>query len=242
MTVPAKAFQQWLHAALPAATTAEICRGAGIKRTTLAQQLVRGRVAATSVIGISRAYGLNVVNALSSFETFSALATEQPGPTTAELISQISDMDLLRRILARHGGFVPGSGGLALEPIPHKTAVRCWIDTIGDGELRRQVSRELGIAPQNLSAQISANRLAPRAAVVAANIAGVGSANGLVVSGLLTAEEAGWPPLARETAVQSLTDSKLVQSAAERLDALGRALRKIENDNENAKALWENLG
>ncbi|WCI09786.1 hypothetical protein PJ267_10105 [Arthrobacter sp. OVS8] len=43
MPLPAKAFQLWLHGVAPTASTADICRISGIKRTTLAQQLVRGR-------------------------------------------------------------------------------------------------------------------------------------------------------------------------------------------------------
>ncbi|MFI5085263.1 MAG: hypothetical protein ACHP7K_04965 [Actinomycetales bacterium] len=242
MTVPSKDFQQWLHAALPGESTAEISRRTGIKRTTLTQQMVRGRITVSNVVRISRAYGLDVIASLAAFDDFRDLEAGLQPPTRAESLSQVSDLDLLREILARNSGHVPGISVPVLEPVPHAGAVKCWIDAVGDGGLRQGISRRMDMAPQNLSAQISANRLAPRYALEAARLAGVGLANGLVASGLLTPEEAGWPPLARESAVGALADSELVALAATRLDALGRTLRRAEHDNDDARALWENLG
>lgn len=244
MSVPAKAFQQWLHTSAPSMTTAEVCRLAGIKRTTLAQQLVRGKVAVTTVVSIARALDIDAVGSLSRFERFADLAAGSAAPTPDELISQISDMDLLREILTRQGGTDSSHPPQLkkLSDIPHRTSVRCWIDAVGPGDLRQQLARDAAIAPQNLSSQITANRLAPAVAVAAARIAGVGLANGLVVTGILTAEEAGWAPDARTRALANLPSSALVTLAAGRLENLGRTLRRLDADNEQSNALWENLG
>ena len=73
MPIPAKAFQRWLHGIAPDVSTSDVCRAAGIKRTTLAQQLVRGKVAEATVVSISRAYHVNPVSALAGFEAYSQL-------------------------------------------------------------------------------------------------------------------------------------------------------------------------
>ncbi|WP_026555465.1 helix-turn-helix domain-containing protein [Arthrobacter sp. 35W] len=250
MSVPAKAFQQWLHRCAPGLSSAEVCRIAGIKRSTLAQQMVRGKVSISTIVSIARALGLDVVGALAGFEKYQDLPDGAAQPTAAELISQVSDMDLLREILSRQGSTEnppPPAGSTfprdwALAPLPHRTSVRCWIDAVGPVDLRQRIAKEAAIAPQNLSSQISANRLAPDLAIVAARIAGVGLTNGLVVTGTITSVEAGWMPGSRTAALQAMPSAALVTLAAGRLENLGRTLRRFDADNEQAAALWENLG
>jgi hypothetical protein len=220
----------------------------GIKRTTLAQQLVRGKVAEATVVSISRAYNVNPVSALAAFDAYSQLADAHP-PTTSELVSQISTPDLMRAILARSAadpGGVPAvavpAGSPALEPAPHATSVKNWVEAIDDGELRHRVSAATGIAPQNYSAQLTANRLAPELAIATSLAAGVGPASGLVATGLVTEAEAGWPPGARQAALDGLSDGELTALAGDRLQTLGRALRRQEHDHEQTEKIWENLG
>ncbi|MDQ0851500.1 hypothetical protein QFZ65_003438 [Arthrobacter sp. B3I9] len=243
MPLPAKAFQLWLHGVAPTATTADICRISGIKRTTLAQQLVRGKVAETTLVRISRALGLSPLAALGSFPNFAELADEQQPPTAAELVSQIATVDLLRAVIERsspaHGG---GDGLSALIPAPHGTSVRNWVDAIDDGELRHRVSQATRVAPQNFSAQLTANRLSPELAVATARAAGVGSTGGLVATGLITEEEAGWAPDAKQSALAALSDGELTALAGERLQALGKALRRQEHEQAQTDKIWENLG
>jgi hypothetical protein len=260
MPIPAKAFQRWLHGIAPEASISDICRAAGIKRSTLAQQLVRGNVAGATVVSISRAYNINPVSALASFDAFRQLAVPPLLPTAPELISQISTADLLRALLLRAvgegggptdssqgGGAVPdaalpGTGPRALGPPPHATSVRDWVEAIDDGELRHRVSAATGIAPQNYSAQLTANRLSPELAVATALAGGVAAAGGLVATGLVTEAEAGWPPGARQAALDSMSDGELTTLAGERLQTLGRALRRQEHDQQRTDKIWENLG
>ncbi|WP_288026674.1 hypothetical protein [Arthrobacter sp.] len=244
MTVPAKAFLHWLDISAPGTSHAAVCRAAGIKRSTLAQQLVRGRVTVATVAAVSRSLQLPVVESISTFAPYRNLAEGVAQPTDAELLSQISDMDLLREILNRSAAAESGSPAAAttLSPIPHRASVRAWLDAAGPSELRRLLARDAGIAPQNLSAQITANRLTPELAVRAAELAGVGLANGLVATGLLTPDEAGWLPHSRSDALGRTPNSALVSLTAERLEALGRTLRRTEQDSAAAQTIWENLG
>ncbi|MFP5366373.1 MAG: hypothetical protein ACLGIS_05890 [Actinomycetes bacterium] len=245
MTLPAKAFQRWLQGIAPNASTADVCRISGIKRTTLAQQLVRGKVAVATVVSISRAYGINPVTALATFEAYSDLASPQPPPRRCELVSQISTADLLRAALARPALDLSGRAATKpspLSPAPHATSVKNWVDAIDDGELRHRVSAATGIAPQNYSAQLTANRLSPELAIATSLAAGVGPAGGLVATGLITEQEAGWPPGARQAALDELSDGELTTLAGDRLQALGKVLRRQEQDQAQTEKIWENLG
>ncbi|WP_314195384.1 hypothetical protein [uncultured Arthrobacter sp.] len=242
MPLPAKAFQRWLSGVAPDTSTADICRVSGVKRTTLAQQMVRGKVAETTVVSISRAYNINPVAALATFDTYSDLAGSSLPPTDKELVSQIATVDLLRAVIVRTAPADPtGPGQPELSPPPHATSVKNWVDAIDDGELRHRVSAATGVAPQNYSAQLSANRLAPELAVATSRAAGVGLASGLVATGLVTETEAGWPPGARQAALDRLSDGDLTALAGERLQAMGRTLRRQEQDQEQTERIWENL-
>lgn len=244
MSVSAKNFQQWLTAVAGSTSQAAVCRAAGIKRSTLAQQLVRGRVSVATVAAVSRSLGLPVVASLAGFPQFSDLASGIKEPTQAELLSQISDADLLREILNRHFAGEDAGDGKAVElsPVPHKSSVRDWMEAVDTADLRQRVARQASIAPQNLSAQITANRLTAELAVESARIAGVGLTNGLVSTGFLSPAEAGWDPAARETALQHTPNSVLASLAAHRLEALGRILRRAEDDSAAVQSIWENFG
>ncbi|WP_314195382.1 hypothetical protein [uncultured Arthrobacter sp.] len=245
MPLSAKAFQRWLHGVAPDASVADVARASGVKRTTLAQQLVRGKVAEATVVGISRAFNINPVAALGSFEPYQDLGQPPIPPTLEELVSQIATADLLHAIIARtepDTATGKGTGPPELSPPPHATSVKNWVDAIDDGELRHRVSAATGVAPQNYSAQLTANRLAPELAVATSRAAGVGLAGGLVAAGLVTEAEAGWPPGARQAALDRLTDGELAVLAGERLQALGKTLRRQEHDQRQTETIWENLG
>ncbi|UVJ40427.1 hypothetical protein [Arthrobacter sp. CJ23] len=241
MPLPSKAFQRWLHGIAPDASTADVCRISGIKRTTLAQQLVRGKVAEATLVSISRAFNVNPVAALAAFEAYAGLAGDPVPPTPAELVSQIDTFDLLRALVARSEAGTAGPEH-SLAPTPHASSVRNWVEAIDDGELRHRVSEATGIAPQNFSAHLTANRLPPELAVATSRAAGVGPAGGLVASGLVTEAEAGWPAGARQEALDRMTRGELALLAGERLQALGKSLRRQEQDHERTERIWENLG
>ncbi len=244
MSVSAKLFQQWLTTVAGSTSHAALCRAAGIKRSTLAQQLVRGRVSVGTVAAVSRSLKLPVVASLSSFPKFSDLATGMKPPTQEELLSQISDADLLQEILDRHAAAENAAVArpLALSQVPHRYSVRDWMEAVDTTDLRQRVAREASIAPQNLSAQITANRLTAALAIESARIAGVGLTNGLVATGFLSPAEAGWEPAARETALRKTPNSVLATLAAHRLELLGRALKRAEDDSAAVQSIWENLG
>ncbi|AIY01159.1 hypothetical protein ART_1560 [Arthrobacter sp. PAMC 25486] len=244
MSVSAKNFQHWLTSVAGSTSQAALCRAAGIKRSTLAQQLVRGRVSLATVAAVSRSLGLQVVTTLTEFPQFEDLATGIKAPTQAEALSQIADTDLLQEILNRHAAAESSttSPQLTLSPSHHTSSVRTWLDAVDTTELRQKVARQADIAPQNLSAQITANRLTAELAIESARIAGVGLTNGLVATGFLSPVEAGWEPQSRERALRDTPNSVLVLTVSHRLEILGRAMRRSEDDTAAVRSIWENLG
>ncbi|WP_299168029.1 hypothetical protein [uncultured Arthrobacter sp.] len=244
MTVTAKAFQLWRTRIAPEATVSDLCRKADIKRSTLAQQLVRGKVSLETVISVARAYGIPPVQALSEFDGYRDLEDGMLPPTPAEYLSQVSPMDLLRLVLGRSEDTdcVGRPLSFQLAPLPHRYSVRSWFEAVDRGDLRHALTSSTGIAPQNLSAQLSAGRLNTQLCVEVARLSGVSLVNGLVVTGILTPEEGGWADDGREQVLCDLPDSELILMARDRLDGLGKRLRKQEQDNTRDQALWENLG
>ncbi|MHA7280201.1 hypothetical protein ACX80H_10660 [Arthrobacter sp. MDT2-2] len=244
MSVTAKAFQLWRSQVAPQDTVSDVCRVAGIKRSTLAQQLVRGKVSVQTVVAIARGYGIPPVDALAVFQGYEDLPEGIRQPTDAELVSQVSHIDILRLLVARSEDREEAGTDLhlGLAPFPHHNSVRAWIEAIDPGDLRQQLAASTGVARQNLSAQLTAGRLAPAIAVQAARIGGVSLTSGLVVTGLLTSEEGGWPEDGRSRALCALSDLDLVFLARDRLDVLGKQIRRAELDDGKDRALWENLG
>lgn len=244
MVVTAKAFQLWRSRIAPDDTVSDVCRTSGIKRSTLAQQLVRGKVSVGTIIAIARGYSRDPVQALGEFDGYRDLGFGLRPPTDAELVSQVSSIDILRLLVARSED-AERTGetiGLELAPFPHRNSVRAWVEAIDPGDLRQSLAARTGVARQNVSAQLTAGRLSPELAVEAARIAGVSLTSGLVVTGLLTPGEGGWPEDARGRALEALTDIDLVQLARDRLEVLGKQLRKAELDDGQDQAIWENLG
>jgi hypothetical protein len=236
-------FRHWMQELAPGKSAADVCRRSGVKRSTLAQQLVRGKVTEATVVAVARAYGENPVLGLARFDPYRDLAASTAPPTDAELLSQVPTARFLRELLVRSGELAAEPGGAASSPdSAQEPAVRQWVEAIDDGELRQRVSVASGVAPQNFSAQLSANRLSPELAVSTARAAGVGLRNGLVVTGLVTPGEAGWAPEASEEAMRRLPDTELVLMSSERLAALGRSLRRTATDERAALRVWEHLG
>ena len=150
-------------------------------------------------------------------------------------------MDLLRAVIVRtapKGSAGTGSTGMDLpdlSPPPHATSVKNWVDAIDDGELRHRVSAATGVAPQNYSAQLTANRLAPELAVATSRAAGVGLAGGLVATGLVTEAEAGWPPGAGRPRTRPAQRRRPYRPGRRAPPGDGKALRRQEQDQDRPK-------
>lgn len=239
MSIPGRSFDDWLtQVGLPSGVS-ELSSRLGIKRTTLQNQRLRGAFTVQTAISAARVAKLNPLDVLSGFAQYAGLNDHRQAVTKAELLSQVSYVDALAHLLARiKAEYARKFADMEMGPIPADDSVRKWIDAIDPGGLRRQVSEVAGIKPSNLSAQLSENRLTPELGILAAGLAGVSSANGLVVTGLVTPAEAGWPPYGRENAISEIGDVELIDLVSERLTGLRRQTKKKE---EAAKAVQDYL-
>jgi hypothetical protein len=59
---------------------------------------------------------------------------------------------------------------------------------------------------------------------------------------LITEDEAGWPPGAKQSALEALSNGELTALAGERLQALGKSLRRQEQEQAQTEKIWEHLG
>lgn len=243
MSISARSFNEWLVTAGLPDGASNLSKLIGMKRTTLHNQRIRGRIAVPTVVAAARAAQLNPLEVLASFDPYTDLAKGNIPVTQAELLSQVSHVDALVHLMCRiKADFARTLGTVEMETVPFDGSVKNWIDAIDPGNLRQQISKQHGIAASNLSAQLSENRLDPELAILASQIAGVSSSSGLVVSGVITAEEAGWPLYGRENALSELDDLALIDLVTDRLASLKRTTKK-HLDAETATANYlETLG
>lgn len=242
MSISARSFNEWLVTAGLPDGASTLSKMIGMKRTTLHNQRIRGRIALPTVVAAARAAQFNPLDVLASFEPYVALANRTP-VTNPELVSQVSHVDALVHLLSRiRADFARTLGTFEMGSFPFDGSVRNWVDAIDPGDLRSKISDQGGIALSNLSAQLSDDRLDPELAILASKIAGVSSSSGLVVSGLVTAEEAGWPLHGRENALSELDDLALIDLVNSRLASLRRTTKKRVDAEESAAKFLEALG
>lgn len=240
MTITAHEFQRWSDAKIPGRSVREISQATGLKWTTLHQQIVRGKVSEATVVAIARAYEFSALEELSSFEQYTDLALGTKPPTDAELISQVHYLDILREVLVRADELLPFMPG-DLRAFPHTDSTRAWIDAIDPGDLRTAMATRLGVTTSTFSSRLK-RTLPADIAIDVARYAGVSLASGLVVTGLLTEQEGGWPPEARLNALQAQSDSDLLSIATQKLAIQNRKYWGKTHDRNQAKEYWENLG
>ena len=220
MSISTAELRAWLSGeSLPTSLTA-LSKMTGISRETLKNQSDRERMAEATVIEIARASGRHPISVLSCFSTYTNISSNRRGPSRAELLSQIHLTDLMVEFLARTSK--PRAAHihhprLPLMPFPHPGSVKAWIEAIDPGTIRKAMTLETGVTASNLSSQISQNRLSPSLAYAASRAGNVSPASGFVITGLLTPDEAGWAPRAREVALQEVTTAELVEVVSVRL-------------------------
>lgn len=241
MSVAAAAFKHWTSTVdLPSAAL-PLARAIGVSRTTVQAQLLRGRVRENVVVAAARAVGMEPVVALSSFDEYAELHSSMRPPLPVEVLSQVTLTDASIELIRRRNPAAL-SGLHVWEDPPQPDGLRTWIDSVDPGHIRRDLAERLGIAPPNLSAQITSNKMRPRHLVEAARIANTSLTSGLAVGGVITLQEAGWPEGARSHAITHLSVVALNDLVQARLAAAQRGARRLAADSAEARRIEETLG
>jgi hypothetical protein len=243
MAVSAQEFNDWLLAhGLPNGTS-DLSKLLGLNRATLHKQRLRGRVSETVIVGVARAARMSPVSALGEFAQFSSLMPGLRPPSDVELLSQMTYTDVMVELLRRsRADLAHRLAGYEMSEIPHADAVRAWIDAVDPGDLRHQLAERAGLKLSNISALLTENRLPPEVAVAAAELAGTSTSSGLVVTGLVTPEEGGWPLYCRENSFERMDDLALIDATEAKLKQLRRTTKKKMDAEATAQSFWETLG
>lgn len=244
MAVSDSDFKKWLETSGLSTSGSELSRMIGVHRLTVGNQMRRGNVPETTVVGVARAYGIDPVTALAYFPGYQDLDTRPRPPSAAEAISQIHMADLMAEIQARTASSYAREGHIRepLTDFPHTGSHRAWIDSIDKGDIRHDVAEQTGIAITYLYAQLSENKLTPIQAVTAARVSGTSMVCGLVVVGLLTTMEGGWPEGVREDALKAMEDDPLMELVQQRITLLRRRVKQRKEALEYAEKLAEAIG
>jgi hypothetical protein len=243
MALSAQEFNDWLLAHHLPNGTSDLSKLLGLNRATLNKQRLRGRVSETVVVGIARAAKMSPVTALAEFEQYRGIVAGIRPPTDAELLSQMTYVDVTVELLKRSSADIARRlAGFETSDVPHDDAVREWIDAVDPGDLRRQLATRAGLQLSNLSALLTDNRLPPEIAVAAADLAGTSTVSGLVAIGLITPEEAGWPLYCRENCLGHMNDLALIDAAEAKLKQLRRKTKKKVDAEATLQSFWETLG
>lgn len=239
MTVTDGEFSDWLASVGAPTRTSDLSRLLDFPASRIGAQRMRGRVPASNVVAVSRALGIDPVDALAQFTGFDPLAVRMR-PTDAELLSQLQAEDVMVEVMKRRR--VELSTMLTsydLLPFPFGESTRHWFDAIDpDGTLRRQVAERTKTDLSHLSKAIGKNALSLRQALAASKVAGVSPTSGLFLSGLLTAQEAGWPIYGRENALLECSDMEII----ELLESRTANLRRVAKAADDEKLYFETLG
>ena len=252
MPLPAKAFQRWLHGVAPDGEHRRYLPGSpGSSAPPWPSSWSAGRWPKPRWSASAGPSTSIRVAALASFENYAELAGPPLPPTAAELVSQIATMDLLRAVIARSA---PDAGPAARRtgqpqrptgrssPAPHATSVRNWVDAIDDGELRHRVSAATGRRTAELFGP--ADRQPARPGAGRRHRPGCRRRTDRRAGGHRPGHRGRGRLAARGPAggAGRLSDGELTALAGDRLQALGKALRRQEQDQEQTEKIWENLG
>lgn len=215
--------QQWLDEVAPGTGLVRLAQLAALPRLRITQQVSRGSVLPATIASISRGLGLEPLAELAKFESFEHLASGSPSreelsafiPTDALLQATVNRLRMAKTLEEELGS--ESSEDLALN----------WFALADDGNLRTFLQSELGISQPTLWKMLR-TRLREDVSLAVAAYAGFAPSSALIVSGTLTASEAGWASECRENWVNTLPLGQLLEVAEKRLREVGKRERSLE--------------
>lgn len=214
----------------------------GIPRRTIASQRARGRVDPAVVVAIARAQPLPAYDSLAAVAGLPAMAARRP-VRHVEVLSQTAADDVFAELLRRtRQSYADALTVVALSKTPVPDGVRQWINAIDPGNIRSNASERIGIDTSTLSAAITSGKVSLDVATLIAELSDTDPATGLVATGLITMQEAGWEPDARQRALSELDDIELLNLSSTRLTDLQRRTARHLNTQADDRRYWDVLG
>jgi hypothetical protein len=233
-----QAFEKWARSVFPdteAFSLSKVATSAGVSKSTFFLQASRGQVDASLVIAYSRAVGIEPLHELLKFPQLDIF--EDPrAPSAPEVLSQLPAEAHMEELLGRSRG-----AGITVDagPMPPAHALKRWLDTYELWGRYEEMAQAVGLASaKSLTRKIADNNVSIGELVDMIKFADLVPRFGLVVTGHLTLEEAGYAADLRETVLSGSPLPVVVE-------ALRPALRWFEKEAEaNAvvRDFYQNLG
>lgn len=201
-------FRRWLTTVAPHIGLTTLSKAAGHSRMLIRQQLAEDRVQESTVIKICRALDLDPLEQLQIFPGHDSLEPSRPDPReTGSFIG----WEYLFRACAISDQNVEAPTESSLGPRFGPETSRQWINDIDPGhELRKHLQVHGPISSPGLSKNLN-GALRYDLAVLAVQYAALPPVSALVVSRLLTPEEAGWKADERVRWLQGLPTVERLQ-------------------------------
>ena len=215
--------QSWLDAVAPDTGLVRLAQLAGLPRLRVTQQISRGSVAPATITAIARGLGLEPLTELSKFSQFSGLAPASPAAD--EIPAFIPTPGLLQGTVHRLKSVITDEAELG-DKTYDQLALH-WVTLADDGNLRSHIHQKLGIAQPTLWKMLR-TRLREDVSLEIARYASFPLVSALVVSDILTGQEAGWDSDCRSTWVNNIPLVQLLATAEKRLHEVGKQEGNVE--------------
>lgn len=218
MKIPKDRFEAWAQSVSPPEESYSLNKVAvtsGLSRSSVFLQARKGYVETSVVVAYSRALGLPPLEQMLTFQEL-ALYGDPAVPSQAEVLSQITPEAFMEELLTRLRGRrqAPDLGVL---PIPY--GMKRWMDCYSLYGQMDSLTKNLALSHRDrLSERINRNKFSIGELACAIEHLGMVPRFGLVVSGILTLEEVGYPEDLREQALNGADTTEII-------DALGNSLR-----------------
>lgn len=229
MRLDREAFESWARAVSPIDqpySLSQVAARAGVPKTTLAYQARRGYVSASVVLEYSRALGLSPVEELARFEQF-AVYQNLARPSPREVLSQLPPETYLEELVSR----IHGTTSITtLGPIPGPWAMKRWLDSYVLWGQYDQLADQLGLSSRDrLSEKIRYNRLTLAELTGLIEAAELTPRFGLVVAGLASLAEVGYPADLFGSTLTATSSVELVNVLDDNLRWLAKRVEELDS-------------
>lgn len=238
MKINKERFDAWATAAWDGQeiyTPSRAAKAAGISKSSFFFQRSKDYVEASVIVAIARSLHLNPLEELLKFEEFKVLA-EPRDPETAEVLSQVDPEFLMEELLARlhHEGSEHILGNM-----PDPNGLKRWLDAVDMYGRYAEIAQKLELANiRVLSKKINENHLSLGQVVTLCEYGNLNGRFGMVVTGNLTWEEAGFPGDMRERVLGSAPGGAIIEA----LWSSRKWLEKSVQVKELERGVYESFG
>ena len=216
-------------------TPSQVAKAAGISKSSFFFQRSKDYGEGGLIIALAQAMGLKPMEELRKFGDFKAL-DKGPAPTEVEVLSQVGPELFMEELLGRlhHHETLHDPGTM-----PEAHGLKRWLDAVDMYGKYEELAAALGLANiRVLSKKLNENRLTLGELVSLCEFGGLNGRFGLVVTGYLTWEEAGFPWDLRERTLRETPGDVLIDV----LWASRRWLEKAVAVKEVERRVYESFG